>query len=107
MRVGLEYDKSFLAQVVDDALDVLTVRAEVASEPGNRLWPFSAGDFTQDLPTGTGQPEPRNQAIAGGREEGVDPEQVEDKSGEGFTCWRSRCAVHLSSWDDIDMIMSI
>ena len=44
MRVGFECNKSFFVQLIDDPLHILTMRAQVASEPRNRLRPIRLDD---------------------------------------------------------------
>src|SRR5277367_5987496 len=96
MRVGLECDEGFLLQVVDDPLHVLAIGAQVASEPRDRLRAFASDDGPEDLPTGARQPEPRNQPIARGQNQAVEPENVEDEGGQGIAGRRSLGLVHLS-----------
>ena len=48
MRVRLEGDEAFPLQVVDDALHVLAVRAQVAGERGDRVWVFGVHDGAKD-----------------------------------------------------------
>jgi len=51
MGVGLKRDKSLLAQIVDNPLNVLTIGPEVASQPRHRLRTFGRDDCTESLPT--------------------------------------------------------
>jgi len=107
MRIGLEYDEPLLLQIVDDPLHILAVGAEVASEPRDRLWAFRSDDGAEDLPSGAGQPEPRNQPIARRQDPAVEPEQVENEAGQGIAGRRSSGFLHLSPWNLIDIMMSI
>ena len=83
MRVGLECDEAFPFQVVDDPLHVLTVGAEVAGKPRDRLRAFGGDDGAEDLPAGARQPESRDQPVARRQKQAVQPEQVEDEVGQG------------------------
>src|SRR5271169_1048505 len=95
MRVGLECDEAFLLQVVDDPLHVLAIGPQVARKPRDRLRAFASDDGPEDLPTGARQPEPRNQPIACGQNQAVEPENVEDEVGQGIAGRRSLGLVHF------------
>ena len=68
MRVGLECDEPFLGQIVDDALNVLAIGAEIAGEPRDRLRPLRRDDRAEDLPAGAGQAEAGDQPVSGGEQ---------------------------------------
>src|SRR5260221_12553189 len=64
MRVDLECAETLFVQVVDDPLHILTIGAEVASKPRNRLRTFGVCDGAEDLPSSARQPKTRYQPIA-------------------------------------------
>src|SRR5579871_309748 len=107
MRVGLERDVAVPVQIVDDALHILPVRAQVAGQPGDRLWAVGGDDSAEDLPAGAGQAEPRHEPIARDQNEAVEPEQVEHEVGHGIAGWRSLRLAHAFTWNQIDITMSI
>jgi hypothetical protein len=83
-------------QVIDDSLHVLAIGTHVASKPRNWLRAFGGNHCAKDLPARARQPEPRNQPIASGQEEAVEPEQVEDEAGQGFASRSSLGFAHPS-----------
>src|SRR6266853_1905477 len=84
MRVDLECDETLFVQVVDDPLHILTIGAEVASKPRNRLRTFGVCDGAEDLPSGARQPKTRRQPIADRQKSAAEPEQVEHEIGQGL-----------------------
>ena len=50
--IWLELDEALFFQIVDDALDVLAVRAEVAGEPRHGLRTVGQSYRTENLPPG-------------------------------------------------------
>jgi hypothetical protein len=54
MRVGFECYEPLSVQVIDDPLNVLTISAQVASEPRNRLRALGGDDRAQDFPARAG-----------------------------------------------------
>ena len=72
MRVRLECHKPIFVQVVDNPLHVLTICAQIAGKPGDRLRAFTLHNGSQDLPAGAREPEPGHQPVAGGQEQAIE-----------------------------------
>src|SRR5262245_59304014 len=71
MRVGLKCYKSLAVQVIDDALYVLTIGAQVAREPGDRLRSIGLGNRAENLPACARQTQSSDQPVARGQYSGV------------------------------------
>ena len=95
MRIGLECDKPFPMQVVDDPLHVLAIGAEVASEPRHGLRAFGGENGAEDLPAGARQAKIGDQPIAGCEHAAVEPEQVEHEIGQGIAGRRPFGVAHM------------
>ena len=96
VRIGLEGYETLLVQVVDNPLHVLTIGTHVAGEPRDRLSVIRSDHCAENLPTRTRQPEPRNQPIASGQDQAVDPKQVKNQVGQGIPGGGSLCFVNPS-----------
>jgi hypothetical protein len=57
MWVGCKFDKTILEQVVGNALNALSVHAQIAGEPSYRLCTVRVRDRSEDRPTGARQVE--------------------------------------------------
>ena len=79
VRVRLEHDQSVLPEIINDALNILAVRAKVAREPCHRLRTVRGYDRTENLPTGVGEPERCNQPVSPRNRQIVHPEQGENE----------------------------
>jgi hypothetical protein len=106
VRVGLEFDKALMMKIIDDALNVLAIAAQVAREPSDWLRPFGGHDGAEHLPAGAGQTKRRDQPIPGRQEKAIQSKQVEDQSAEGFACRRSRWLLHMERKIPIDIMVS-
>ena len=106
VRVGLELDQSVLPEIIDDALNILAVRAKVAREPCHRLWTVRGYDRTENLPACAGEPEGCNKPVAPRNRQIVHPEQREDEIRQRFTRWIPADFGHLSPSIYIDIMMS-
>src|SRR5260370_33225428 len=89
MRVDVECDETLFVQVVDDPLHILTIGAEVASKPRNRLRTFGVCDGAEDLPSIARQPKTRYQPMAHRQNKSAEPEQTEHAVGRGLAAWCS------------------
>jgi hypothetical protein len=58
VRIRLEGDQALLFEIVDNALNILAVRSQIAREPGDRLRPVCSDDGAENLPAGTRQAKP-------------------------------------------------
>jgi hypothetical protein len=94
--IGRQGDESLFCQVIDDALDILTVSAHIPCEPRDRLRPLCGDDGPQDLPAGTGQAKPGHQPVSCGQQTIVEFEEVEHESGQGETGWGSLSFGHVA-----------
>jgi hypothetical protein len=89
VRIVLELDQAFPRKLVDDALDVLPVRPEVAGKPCHRLRSVGVGDGPHDLPAGARQAEGSNQPVAPDEGGVVHAEEREDEIRQRFSRGRS------------------
>lgn len=64
VRIDFKRNEVLRRQVVDDALNILAVRSDIAREPRDRLRPFSCGDSAKNLPAGTRQADLADQSVS-------------------------------------------
>ena len=91
MRIGSKSDKPVLCQIVDNALNILPVGAEIARQPGNGLRVLRGNNRPQNLPAGARQSKPGDQPVTPCQHLVVRPEQMEEQIGHRLAC--------LMSWD--------
>ena len=88
MGVRLEFEQTFIHQIVNDALDVLSVTAQVACKPSDRLRLICGSNAAEYFPAGACKTHIGNQAVSVRKQSIVQTEKFQDKIGQGPTAWR-------------------